>query len=64
MRKLHGHFNSGRILGNVAASIGRNRIITVVNPSNYNGDAFLHSVGLLRRPARKGVLVSNVSLAS
>lgn len=48
---LRGDFNSGRIVGNVGCRVRGGRGVMVVNPSNSNGDAFLHYLGLLRAPA-------------
>ncbi len=41
-----------------------NRIIYVVKPSKDKGSAFLHSLGLLRRPASNDVVFRNASVTS
>lgn len=64
MGSLGGTFNAGRILSKVAASVYRKRMMTIVNPSNSNGSAFLESLGLLRIPANKRVLFRKASVAS
>lgn len=51
MRRLIGNCKRGAILSSIDFSIHPNRIIIIMNPDNYNGDALLHYVGTLR-PAR------------
>lgn len=56
---LDGYCKSAGILGGVGVSIGGKRIIMVVNPSKYKGDALLHYLGKLRRVRRKRILLSS-----
>lgn len=53
-----------RMLGKVAARMGGNRYVYVVNPSNSKGSAFLHYLGLLRGPRRNRVAMGKRRLLS
>lgn len=61
--------NSFRTLGSVDVAVRRGSIITFVNPSNYNGSAFLHLFGHVgslvpNSHLRKRVLVSKEGVCS
>lgn len=61
---LRGDFKSGRVLGKVGIAVGGNSVITILKPSNSNGDAFLQYLGYVRSPANKDVVFGNISVTS
>lgn len=55
---------SGPSISSLGLSVGSNRFLILINPSNYNGSAALHVLTNLRRIGGNHVLVNNGSIAA
>lgn len=59
---IAGSFKAAGILGKLSLGVRSNRLITLLKPSNYNGDALLHVVTNFRTTSRNSILLSSISI--